>query len=347
MSVRSGTAAGAPLLRVENLSVSFDTPEGVVRAAEDVSFQLWPGEVLGVVGESGSGKSVTLLSTLRLIPEARVSGSAWLGDDDLLALRPSELREIRGDRVAVVFQDALSALNPLKRVGAQVAEGIRVHHRDVSRQEAQARAVELLGDVGISDPSTRAGQFPHELSGGMRQRAMIAMALANDPDILIADEPTTALDVTTQAQVLDLLREVLGRGRSAMVLVTHDLGVVAGIADRVLVMYAGRIVETGSAEEVLLTPQHPYTQGLLASRPRLEGADGALPRLAGQPPSLLDVPPGCSFHPRCPYARLPHPCAVDVPTLSSGTQSGHLAACHFRGRLGTPGPALSDGGMVA
>ncbi|MGH9124300.1 MAG: ABC transporter ATP-binding protein [Acidimicrobiales bacterium] len=329
---------GDPLLRVDDLHVRFPTDLGEVKAADGLSFTIEPNEVLGIVGESGSGKTVTALSILRLLPpNATVSGSVCFGGRDLLALRESDLRRVRGERIALIFQDALAALNPLHRVGDQITEMIRVHHHETSRREAKRRAVEILGLVGISNPEARAKQFPHEFSGGMRQRAMIAMAIANDPDVLIADEPTTALDVTTQAQVLEVLKDVRRRTGSALILITHDFGVVAGVADRVIVMYAGKIVESGTVDQVLREPAHPYTRGLLASMPRVDQDDRRLTRIAGQPPSLVNVPAGCAFHPRCPYAQLPRPCATEVPkpipAADGGGGSGHWAACHFTGRL--------------
>jgi oligopeptide/dipeptide ABC transporter ATP-binding protein len=333
------TRTGEPLLSVEDLRVQFPTDQGVVKAADGVSFAVWPDEVVGIVGESGSGKTVTALSLLRLLPPtARVTGTVTFGGRNLLDLPAADLRALRGDRISLVFQDALAALNPLHRVGHQIAEAIRIHHPDVSRRDAERRAAELLELVGISTPAARARQFPHELSGGMRQRAMIAMAIANRPDVLIADEPTTALDVTTQAQVLEVLREVRQRTHSALVLITHDFGVVAGVADRVVVMYAGKVVESGTVEQVLLEPAHPYTKGLLASMPRLEHEDDRLRRIPGQPPSLIDVPPGCPFHPRCAFVHLPDPCATDVPELGS-IAPGHRAACHFAGELVDVGTA--------
>jgi oligopeptide/dipeptide ABC transporter ATP-binding protein len=321
---------GEPLLSVEDLRVQFRTDQGVLKAADGVAFSVWPDEVLGIVGESGSGKTVTALSVLRLLPStARVTGTVTFGGRNLLAVPDADLRAVRGDRIALIYQDALAALNPLHRVGHQVAEAIRVHHPETSRQEAARRAVELLGRVGIPTPEARARQYPHEFSGGMRQRAMIAMAMANEPDVLIADEPTTALDVTTQAQILEVLREVRERIHSALVLITHDFGVIAGVADRVLVMYAGKVVESGTVESVLLHPAHPYTRGLIASMPRVAQETRRLVRIAGQPPSLVDVPSGCAFHPRCPFARLPDPCTSAVPELRSIAQDGHHAACHF------------------
>ena len=325
-----------PLLAVEDLRVQFRTDQGVVKAADGVSYSVWPEEVLGIVGESGSGKTVSALSILRLLPRtAKVSGKVRFRGKDLLSMPDAELRAVRGDRISVIFQDALAALNPLHRVGNQVAEAIRIHHPKRPSDEVRRRAVELLGLVGIPTPEARARQFPHELSGGMRQRVMIAMAMANDPEVLIADEPTTALDVTTQAQVLELLKDVRRRTHSALILITHDFGVVAGVADRVAVMYAGRVVESGTVDQVLLEPAHPYTRGLLASMPRLEQEHDRLTRIPGQPPSLIDVPSGCPFHPRCPYAKLPDPCAASVPEMRTVESEGpaHPAACHFAGHL--------------
>ena len=331
---RAAGATGGPLLSVRDLHVQFRTDQGVVKAADGVSFDLAEDEVLGVVGESGSGKSVTALAVLGLLPPtATVTGEVRFRGRSMLDLPKEEARELRGSSLAIVFQDALAALNPLHRVGNQVVEAIRVHHPEVSRRDALARTVELFGAVGIESPATRVKQYPHELSGGMRQRALIAMAIANDPDVLIADEPTTALDVTTQAQVLEVLKAARQRTRSAMVLITHDLGVVSGVADRVLVMYAGKVVETGTVDEVFERPEHPYTLGLLRSRPRLEQATTRLERIAGQPPSLIHVPPGCAFHPRCRFAHLPEPCATTVPELRTSSSPGHLSACHFAGAL--------------
>jgi oligopeptide/dipeptide ABC transporter ATP-binding protein len=329
-----------PLLSVRDLRVQFRTGQGVVKAADGVSFDLAEDEVLGIVGESGSGKSVTALAVMGLLPAtATVTGEVRFRGRSILDLPKDEIRALRGESLAIVFQDALAALNPLHRVGNQVVEAIQVHHPKVKRRDALARAVELFGQVGIESPATRVKQYPHELSGGMRQRALIAMAMANDPDVLIADEPTTALDVTTQAQVLEVLKTARSRTRSAMVLITHDLGVVSGVADRVLVMYAGKVVETGTVDAVFARPEHPYTLGLLRSRPRLEKTAARLERITGQPPSLIDVPTGCAFHPRCPFAQVPEPCASAVPDLRSSSSPEHLSACHFAGALSEVAPA--------
>jgi oligopeptide/dipeptide ABC transporter ATP-binding protein len=295
-----------------------------------VSFDLLASETLAVVGESGSGKTVTSLAIMGLLPAtASISGEATFDGENLIGRSEKQLQSVRGDRIAMIFQDALAALNPVHRVGDQIAEAIAVHH-DLSRADLRSRAVELLDLVGIPEPADRAGDYPHQFSGGMRQRAMIAMAIANDPDVLIADEPTTALDVTIQAQVLDVLERIQERTDTAIILITHDLGVVAGIADRVLVMYAGREAELGSAEDVFYRPSHPYTRGLLASLPRLDrGPDHhRLHHIEGQPPSLIFVPSGCAFHPRCPYADLDGVCVSAVPQ-SVAVSPGHTAACHF------------------
>jgi peptide/nickel transport system ATP-binding protein len=330
---------GQPLLSVRDLRVQFRTDQGTVKAADGVSFDVGDNEVLGIVGESGSGKSVTALAILGLLPAtATVTGEVRYRGRSLLDLPKDEVRKLRGEKLAIVFQDALAALNPLHRVGNQIVESIQVHHPEVRHRDALGQAVELFGLVGIESPATRVKQYPHELSGGMRQRALIAMAMANDPEVLIADEPTTALDVTTQAQVLEVLKAARARTRSAMVLITHDLGVVSGVADRVLVMYAGKVVESGTVDAVFERPEHPYTLGLLRSRPRLEQADGRLERIPGQHPSLVDVPSGCSFHPRCRFAHLPEPCAVSVPQPRSPSDAAHVSACHFAGSLEETAP---------
>jgi len=292
------------LLSVRDLRVGFVTEGGLLQAVDGISFDLAAGEVLAIVGESGSGKSVTAQTMLGLTrsTNARIEGWASYRGTELLEADDAAIRDIRGERIAMVFQDPMTSFNPVYRIGAQIGEAIRAHRRDVSKDEARERAVELLDAVGIPGAERRVDSYPHELSGGMRQRAMIAMALALDPEVLIADEPTTALDVTVQAQILRLL-ERLNRERGlATILITHDLGVVAETADRVLVMYAGRVVEQGTLDEIFYDPQHPYTWGLLGSLTRLDRErPERLPQIEGTPPSLLDLPPGCSFRPRCPH----------------------------------------------
>jgi peptide/nickel transport system ATP-binding protein len=292
-----------PLLRVRDLSVSFATEEGVVQAVDGVSLDLDRGEVLALVGESGCGKSVTAMTLLGLTrsPNARFAGSATYGGMELVHASESELQRVRGAEIAMVFQDPMASLNPVLRVGDQIEEQIRAHER-VAEATARERAIELLELVGIPRASDRADDYPFQFSGGMRQRVMIAMALSCDPAILIADEPTTALDVTIQAQILERLRELRQRAGSSVILVTHDLGVVAEIADRVAVMYAGRIVEQGTLDDVFYDPQHPYTWGLLGSIARVDRPRGGrLPAVPGMPPSLADRPSGCHFRPRCPH----------------------------------------------
>jgi oligopeptide/dipeptide ABC transporter ATP-binding protein len=332
--VADGPADG-PILEVRDLRVAFPTDDGVVKAVDGVSFDVYRHEVLGIVGESGSGKTVASLAILGLLPRsARVSGEIRFRGTPILGAGEHRLRRLRGNRIAMVFQDALAALNPVYRVGDQIAEAITTHRR-LPAADVRERVVALLDLVGIPNARERADQYPHEFSGGMRQRAMIAMAIANDPDILIADEPTTALDVTIQAQVLDVLERIQQRTESAILLITHDLGVVAGMADRVMVMYAGRQVELAGVEEIFYRPRHPYTLGLLASLPRIDRGEGQrLYRIEGQPPSLIRVPPGCPFHPRCFRAALPEPCATERPELRPVPGEGvHLASCHFAGEL--------------
>ncbi|MFG1676563.1 ABC transporter ATP-binding protein [Micromonospora sp. NPDC049282] len=322
-----------PYLRVRDLRVRFDTEDGVVRAVDGVSFAVERGRTLGIVGESGSGKSVTSLAILGLHDSKRaaVSGEISVGGRQLVGLPDEEIRRLRGRDMAMIFQDPLSALHPYYSVGRQIAEAYRVHHPKAGRREARTRAVDMLGRVGIPQPERRFDQFPHEFSGGMRQRAMIAMALVNDPDLVIADEPTTALDVTVQAQILDLLADLQAEFRSAIILITHDLGVVSQVADDVLVMYGGRAVEHGSVARVLRAPQHPYTWGLLSSVPSLHGdADADLVPIPGNPPSLINLPSGCAFHPRCRYADVNGDRSrVEVPELRDAGQPGHLVACHL------------------
>jgi oligopeptide/dipeptide ABC transporter ATP-binding protein len=296
-------SAPAPLLSVRELAVSFNTEEGSLQAVDRVDLELRAGEVLAVVGESGSGKSVTALTLMGLTrgPNAAISGRAEFEGTDLIAAGEEELRRLRGNRMAMIFQDPMSSLDPVYRVADQIVEQIRAH-REVGKEEARARAIELLGAVGIPDAATRGDAYPHEFSGGMRQRAMIAMALSLEPSLLIADEPTTALDVTVQAQIIELVRQLNRERGLSILLITHDIGVVAEIADRVAVMYAGRIVEYGTLDEIFYAPQHPYTWGLLGSLTRIDRPrPRRLPQIPGTPPSPLAPPRGCHFRPRCPH----------------------------------------------
>ena len=322
------------LLSMRDLRAGFSTDDGFVRAVDGVSFDVRRGEVLAIVGESGSGKSVTAMSILGLQPTLEVAEGEilWKGRD-LLTLPELERRQIRGKEIAMIFQDPLTALNPVHTVGRQIAEMARIHEK-VDKKQANQRAVEMLDLVGIPEPGKRADMYPHEFSGGMRQRAMIAMAITCKPDLLIADEPTTALDVTVQAQVLDVLLDIKDEIDSAIILITHDLGVVAGLSDRVLVMYAGRAIEMGTTDEIFYSTRHPYTLGLLASLPRLDHAgDEALVPIVGSPPSLIRKPPGCSFHPRCRFARVPGNCDNDDPALRLVAGDAHQAACHYAEEL--------------
>ncbi len=320
-----------PLLELDDLHMHFFTRDGVVRAVDGVSFTLEQGRTLGVVGESGSGKSVTALSIMRLVPEPPgkvVSGDIRFKGESILAMSEKDQRALRGNRIAMIFQDPMTALNPVYRIGKQIAEPLRIH-KDLSKADAWTAAVELLDQVGIPQAEERARNYPHEFSGGMRQRAMIAMALACGPDILIADEPTTALDVTIQAQILELMEEIQKRTDSAIIMITHDLGVVADMADHILVMYGGKPVEFGRADDVFYRPIHPYTWGLLESLPRHDVEDkGALSPIKGQPPSLINLPTGCAFSPRCTYAQ--PLCLVQAPPLVE-VDSEHYSSCHFAG----------------
>jgi peptide/nickel transport system ATP-binding protein len=318
----------APVLGVSDLHVSFATEEGTVKAVDGVSFGLNAGEILAIVGESGSGKSVTALTVMGLSrgPNASMDGSVRLGEQELLTLDEDKLRSIRGERIAMVFQDPMTALNPVYKVGNQIVEQI-LAHEDVSKQVARERAVEALRSVGIPNPERRFDNYPHEFSGGMRQRAMIALALSLDPEILIADEPTTALDVTIQAQILQLLMKLNMERNLSVILITHDLGVVAEVSDRALVMYGGRVVEEGSLEDIFYDPQHPYTWGLLGSLTRLDQPrPERLPSIPGAPPSLISPPQGCHFRPRCPHEFTKCP---KVPPLESRLPEnpGHLDRC--------------------
>ncbi len=317
-----------PLLSVEDLRVSFHTDDGVVHAVDGISYTVQAGKTLGIVGESGSGKTVSSLTTIGLTRSrrSRIEGKILFEGQDVVTMDDDHLRHMRGNDVAMIFQDPLSALHPFYRVGAQLVEAMQAHRR-ISKSAARKRAAELLDLVGIPDPKRRVDQYPHEFSGGMRQRAMIAMALANEPKLLIADEPTTALDVTVQAQILALLDDLQKRLGTAIIIITHDLGVVAEIADEIAVMYAGRIVERGSTDEIFHSPQHPYTWGLLSSIPRLDNPrDEELVPISGRPPSLINRPSGCHFHPRCPYAREAHK-RVDPHLEPVNGGNGHLAAC--------------------
>jgi peptide/nickel transport system ATP-binding protein len=316
------------LLRVEDLRVEFPSEDGVVHAVDGITYQVQQGKTLGIVGESGSGKTVSSLTTLGLTRRqgARISGRIMFGGRDLVALPESELRSIRGNEIAMIFQDPLSALHPLYKVGRQLVEALQAH-KQIGARDARARAIELLGLVGIPDPKRRVDEYPHEFSGGMRQRAMIAMALANDPKLLIADEPTTALDVTVQAQILGLMERLQEELGMAIVIITHDLGVVAEVADDIAVMYAGRIVETASAEAVFSSPEHPYTWGLLKSIPRLEtDRSEMLVPIPGTPPSLIRPPSGCHFHPRCAYAQPDH-ARIDPTLQPVPGDPSHFVAC--------------------
>ena len=321
-------SATGPLLRVEDLHVEFPTEDGIVHAVDGITYEVQRGRTLGIVGESGSGKTVASLTTLGITrgQGARISGRILFEGRDLVALPEGELRAIRGNEIAMVFQDPLSSLHPLYSVGFQLVEAV-LAHRDVSKAKARERAIELLGLVGIPDPARRVDDYPHEFSGGMRQRAMIAMALVNDPKLLIADEPTTALDVTVQAQILDLMERLQRELDMAIMLITHDLGVVAEMADDVAVMYAGRIVETASAELLFAGPEHPYTWGLLKSIPTLSAPrDEQLVPIPGAPPSLIHRPSGCHFHPRCPYAQPDH-ARIDPALQAVPDEPGHHVAC--------------------
>ncbi len=319
----------APLLEVTDLSVSFPTESGTARTLDGVSFQLHEGETMGIVGESGSGKSMTAMAIMGILPpNAVVTGSIKLRGRELIGRSDDELRTVRGNDVAIVFQDALSALNPVMTVGDQLDEAVRVHRPGTTREQRRARTIELLELVGIPSPETRIAQYPHEFSGGMRQRVMIAMSIANDPELLIADEPTTALDVTVQAQILEVLRDVQERTGTTVMLITHDLGVVAGTADRIIVMYAGGIVEVGDTDPLFYETAHPYTAGLLASLPRLDrrtSRDARLFQIAGHPPVSTAWPEGCRFAPRCRHA-VAGLCDQDVPPPVA-VGAGHLAAC--------------------
>jgi peptide/nickel transport system ATP-binding protein len=318
-----------PLLQVTELRTSFRTDDGVVKAVDGVSFSIEKGKTLGIVGESGCGKSVTMLTVMGL-NNRRIttsSGEAIFKGDDLLSMKPARLREIRGDDIAMIFQDPMTSLNPVHSIGKQLVEAVLLHN-DVTKKVARERALEALVEVGIPRADRRIDDYPHQFSGGMRQRVMIAMALINDPDLLIADEPTTALDVTTQAQILKLMAQLQEDHGTAIVIITHDLGVVAEVADDVAVMYAGKVAEEGTVDSIFNRPHHPYTWGLLGSLPRLETDLERLAQIPGQPPSLLNPPPGCRFHPRCAYVM--DVCKTKVPELAPVSNDPlHRQACHL------------------
>jgi peptide/nickel transport system ATP-binding protein len=318
-------------LEVRDLQIHFPTDDGLVRSVDGLSFTLERGRTLGIVGESGSGKSVTSLGLLGLHnrKNARVSGEIWLDGQEIVGSTPDQVRRLRGRKMAMIFQDPLSSMHPFYSIGAQIIEAYRLHN-DVSKQVARKHAIDLLERVGIPQPDKRVDDYPHQFSGGMRQRAMIAMALSCDPELLIADEPTTALDVTVQAQILDLIRDLQKEFNSAVIIITHDLGVVAELSDDILVMYGGRCVEYGDVEEIFHSPEHPYTWGLLGSMPRLDRdrSERLLP-IKGSPPSLINIPPGCAFSPRCAYAGLNEGRSeTERPELRE-ISPGHRVACHL------------------
>ena len=314
------------LLEVTDLRVTFPTADGLVQAVRGVSFTIDAGQTLGIVGESGSGKTVLTQTLLRLTAGGDISGKALFNGSDLLSMREDQIRRIRGAEISVIFQDPLTSLHPLYKVGWQISEMIRAHDKSVTKKQARERSVELLARVGIPQPRQRVDEYPHQFSGGMRQRAMIAMALSLSPQLIIADEPTTALDATVQAQILDLLLDLQRESGTALIMITHDLGVVADIADDVMVMYAGRAAEKADKHDIFYEPHHPYTKGLLESIPHSSAAVGRLKPIAGQPPSLINLPQGCKFHPRCAYVM--DRCLTEEPPLANvGHEGGHLSAC--------------------
>ena len=326
-----------PILSIRDLVVEFKTDDGIVHAVDGISYDIFPAEVLGIVGESGSGKSVSTLSILGLIPQppGRIaSGTAVFKGRDLLKMKKRELREFRGDEVAMVFQDPMTSLNPVLKVGFQLGEAIKTHYPKEPDNKVKERVIDLLRMVGVPNPDTRYEQYPHEFSGGMRQRAMIAMSIANSPSLLIADEPTTALDVTIQAQVLEVLKNVQAETQAATILITHDLGIVAELCDRVIVMYAGKIVEHGDVYTIFQNPRHPYTIGLMDSLPKLTEDEEWLRPIPGAPPSLINRPSGCAFHPRCFLSQGRSRCREEEPPLRlAEVGKDHTAACHFAEEL--------------
>jgi oligopeptide/dipeptide ABC transporter ATP-binding protein len=325
-----------PLLSIRDLVVEFTTEDGIVQAVDGVTYDLYPGETLGIVGESGSGKSVSTMSILGLIPQPPgriVRGEAIFQGKDLLKSSKKDLRRIRGKDMAMVFQDPMTSLNPVLKIGFQIGEAIKTHNPGVKDDAVKRRAVDLLKLVGVPNPERRVDQYPHEFSGGMRQRAMIAMAIANEPSVLIADEPTTALDVTIQAQILEVLKKAQEETHAATILITHDLGLIAELADRVIVMYAGKVVELGDVSTIFASPRHPYTVGLMDSLPKLTAEEEWLRPIPGQPPSLISRPPGCPFHPRCFLSQGRARCREEEPPLRGIDEAAHLTACHFAEEL--------------
>jgi oligopeptide/dipeptide ABC transporter ATP-binding protein len=324
-----------PVLAVRDLVVEFHTEDGVVKAVDGIDWEIYPGEVLGIVGESGSGKSVSTLTLLGLIPQPPgrvVRGEAIFKGRDLLKLKTRELRTIRGREMAMVFQDPMTSLNPVLTVGDQLAEAVKTHFPDKKADEVKAHVIRMMKAVGIPNAERRVDQYPHEFSGGMRQRAMIAMAISNDPAVLIADEPTTALDVTIQAQILEVLKLAQEETHAATILITHDLGLIAEMADRVIVMYAGKVVENADVHTIFKAPRHPYTIGLMDSLPRLTLDEDWLRPIPGQPPSLINRPPGCPFHPRCFLSQGRARCREEEPPLRE-IAAKHTTACHFAEEL--------------
>ncbi|MEA2451865.1 MAG: peptide/nickel transport system ATP-binding protein [Actinomycetota bacterium] len=339
-----------PILSIQDLVVEFDTEDGVVHAVDGVSYDVFPGETLGVVGESGSGKSVTVMSVLGLIPRppGRIeNGKAIFKGQDLLTAPKDDLRRIRGKEIAMVFQDPMTSMNPVFKIGAQLEEAVKIHDPAISDSDSRKKSVELLELVGVPNPEQRVDQYPHEFSGGMRQRAMIAMAIANQPAVLIADEPTTALDVTIQAQILEVLKTAQEETHAATILITHDLGLIAEMADRVVVMYAGQVVEVADVETIFRTPRHPYTMGLMNSLPRLEADEERLVPIKGQPPSLINVPPGCPFHPRCYLRNGREICVEQNPPLEPIDRPEHISACHFKEEMKGDRSKFADDGVAS
>jgi oligopeptide/dipeptide ABC transporter ATP-binding protein len=326
-----------PILQIRDLTVEFSTEDGVVHAVTGVSYDLQPGEVLGIVGESGSGKSVSMLTVLGLtpMPPGRVAaGEAQYKGKDLLTMPKKELRNLRGGELAMIFQDPMTSLNPVFTIGDQIAEALLTHNEGMKEDAANARTIELLQSVGVPFAERRVDQYPHEFSGGMRQRAMIAMAMANNPSVLIADEPTTALDVTIQAQIVEVIKAAREQTQAAIVLITHDLGLIAELADRVVVMYAGRVVEIGDVYTIFDSPRHPYTIGLMNSLARADADVERLLPIPGQPPSMISPPPGCAFHPRCVHSQGRAVCRTEIPELRTAEGGGdHRSACHFAEEL--------------